>query len=265
MKWWLGIYVFLCLLGDGYAVEEQANFNWLKTIAFAGHQTEYSGVFVYQYGNRLETSRITHFVELDSEYEKVESLDEPSREIVKHHGQVWSYLNHKMVRVDSQGHNSFPSLLSDQLTTLNSNYEIKDLGLASVVGYPTQVLLFQPKDNLRYAQKIWVNTDSGLLLKAAVLNDKKQIVEQHAFTQLKIGNVSDRSIIVANTPATKIGITPAKVGSNSSTVFNSGWVVDAIPLGFKKLTEVERPMRGKHAPVTQIVFSDGLSAIFCVY
>jgi sigma-E factor negative regulatory protein RseB len=41
----------------------------------------------------------------------------------------------------------------------------------------------------------------------------------------------------------------------------SGWVVDALPPGFKKTMEVVRPMHGKHAPVMQLVFSDGLSAI----
>lgn len=263
MRQWLVFVGLLLTTGSCHAANVQAdNLNWLKTVAFAGHQTEYSGTFVYQYGNHLETSRITHFVEADSEYEKLESLDGPKREIVRHHGQVWSYFNHKMVQVDSQpGRGNFPSLLTDQLSALNGNYEVKDFGLASVAGYNAQVLLFQPKDNLRYAHKLWVNTDTGLLLKAAVLGEKNQVVEQYAFTQLKIGGELDRSaIVVGNSPA-KTGLTPAKVGDHSPTSFNSGWVVDALPLGFKKLTEVQRPMRGKHAPVTQIVFADGLSAV----
>jgi sigma-E factor negative regulatory protein RseB len=41
----------------------------------------------------------------------------------------------------------------------------------------------------------------------------------------------------------------------------SGWVADSIPAGFKKTMEILRPMHGKHAPVTQMVYSDGLSAI----
>jgi sigma-E factor negative regulatory protein RseB len=200
-------------------------------------------------------------MEADGEYEKLESLDGPKREIVRHHGQVWSYLNHKMVQVDSQpGRGSFPSLLSDQLSALNGNYEIKDLGLGNAAGYNAQILLFQPKDNLRYAHKLWVHTDTGLLLKAAVLGEKNQVVEQYAFTQLKIGGDLDRSGI-SNQATGKSGSTPAKAGDKSAAPFNSGWVVDALPVGFKKLTEVQRPMRGKHAPVTQLVFSDGLSAV----
>ena len=262
MRWWVG-WCGLLLLGNGYAaVGQETDLDWLKTVAFAGHQTEYSGVFIYQYGNRVETSRITHLVEPDSEYERLESLDGPKREIVRHHGRVWCYLNHKMVQIDSQqGRAGFPSLLSDELSALNGNYVMKDLGLGSVAGYNVRVLLFQPQDNLRYAHKLWVHTDTGLLLKATVLDEKKQVVEQYAFTQLKVGGDFDRPSIMSGMPVGKEDIAQSKAAMNTTVTFNSGWVADAIPVGFKKLTEVQRPMRGKHAPVTQLVFSDGLSAI----
>ena len=41
----------------------------------------------------------------------------------------------------------------------------------------------------------------------------------------------------------------------------SGWRVDALPDGFKKIAEVRRQLRGKDAPVIQMVFSDGLAGI----
>lgn len=262
MRVWVG-FCGLLLAANVCAAEGNARFDWLKTVAFAGHQTDYSGVFVYQYGNHVETSRITHVVETDSEYEKLESLDGPKREIIRHHGQVWCYKNHKMVQVDShQGQVRFPLLLTDQLSALSENYRVSEAGIERVAGYDTQVVLFQPRDNLRYAQKIWVHTDSGLLLKSAVLNDKMKIVEQYAFTQLKIGPGVDRSWIASSTTTGSLGTGKAKPARNKVAVsVNSGWVVDALPGGFKKTMEVVRPMQGKHAPVTQLVFSDGLSAI----
>lgn len=262
MKWWFFCCGLLFSVGPCYAVEGQANLNWLKTAAFAGHQTEYSGIFVYQYGNRLETSKITHLIEDDSEYERLESLDGPKREIVRHHGQVWCYLNHKMVQVGSQQRRGgFPALLSDELTALNQNYTIKDVGLGTVAGYSAQILLFKPKDNLRYTHKLWVNTDTGLLLKATVLGDRGQVVEQYAFTQLKIGGDFDRASLMPKRSNEKAPTDTPKVASGNLEAYKSGWVADAIPVGFKKVTEVQRPMPGKHAPVTQMVYSDGLSAI----
>lgn len=275
MRLWGGFCGLLLATGSAFAAEGQPTLDWLKTVAFAAHQTDYSGVFVYQYDNHVESSRITHVVETDSEYEKLESLDGPRREIIRHHGQVWCYINHKMVQVGSQqGRGRFPSLLPEQLSALSENYQVKKASLERVAGYNAQVILFQPKDSLRFTHKIWVHTDTGLLLKAAVLDDKNQIVEQYAFTQLKIGGEFDRSWVLSSKAGDVSGKAAAASGksvnsrgatnpdtSKPGTPTNSGWVVDALPAGFKKTMEVQRPMRGKHAPVTQLVFSDGLSAI----
>ena len=264
--------LLLTVVANAHAEERQVGLDWLKTVFFAGHQTDYTGVFVYQHDNCAAASRITHLAEADSEYEKIECLDGPKREIFRHHGQVWGYINHKMVQVGShQGLGRFPSLLPEQLSALSTNYQSSLAGTERVAGYDAQVIVLQPKDNLRYTHKFWVHTGSGLLLKTAVLGEKNQAVEQYAFTQLQIGGKIDRSWVSKNTSpglkqsasadvhASKLHgpVGPAKGVSHT----NSGWVADALPAGFKKTLEILRPMRGKHAPVTQMVFSDGLSAI----
>jgi sigma-E factor negative regulatory protein RseB len=256
--------LLLAVVANVYAEERPVSLDWLEIVAFAGHQTDYSGVFIYQYDNRVETSNIIHVTEANGEYEKLESLDGPKHEIIRHDGQVWDYDNHKMVQVCSQQERSrFPTLLPEQLSALSANYQAKLLGVERVAGYNAQVILFQPKDNLRYTHKIWVHTDSGLLLKAAVLGDKNKVAEQYAFTQLQIGGKIDRSWVrecdSVGLPGKDLPKPPETVKDITPT--NSGWVADTLPSGFKKTMEIQRPMHGKHAPVTQMVFSDGLSAI----
>ncbi len=255
--------LLLAVTANTYAGERQISLDWLKVLAFAAHQTDYSGVFVYQYDNHVETSRITHVVEADGEYEKLESLDGPKREIIRHHGQVWCYINHKMMQVDSQQPRSrFPALLPEQISTLSANYQAMEVGVERVAGYSAQVFLFKPNDNLRYVHKMWAHADSGLLLKTAVLGAKNQAVEQYTFTQLQIGGNIDRSWIGANKlPQHNAEPPMAAKPVKSDAPMDSGWVVGAMPTGFKKTLEIQRAMRGKHAPVTQMVFSDGLSAI----
>jgi len=249
----------LSVAADVHADETPAD--WLEIAAFAGHQTDYSGIFVFQYDNRVETSNIIHVNEAKGEYEKLDSLDGPEREIIRHDGQLLSYINHKMVQVGNHHErSSFPSLLPEQLSELGENYHAKLLGVERVAGYNAQVILFQPKDNLRYTHKIWVHTDSGLLLKSAVLGDKNKVAEQYAFTQLQIGGKIDRSWVKECDSVESHGNSFAETSSDI-TPTNSGWVADMLPPGFKKTKEVLRRMHGKHAPVTQIVYTDGLSAI----
>lgn len=249
----------LLLATQASADDRQISLDWLKVVAFAAHQTDYSGVFVYQHDNRVETSRITHVVGADSEFEKLEKLDGPKYEIIRHHGQVWCTINQKLVQVDSrQVRSGFPALLPEQMSALSANYRARKEELERVAGYNAQAILFQPRDNLRYAHKIWAHTGSGLLLKAAVLDDKNRMVEQYAFTQLQIGGDIDRSWVSEEVMASLHG---AGSAARSGVSVNSGWTVDALPAGFKKTIELQRTLSGRQSPVTQIVYSDGLSAI----
>jgi sigma-E factor negative regulatory protein RseB len=151
--------------------------------------------------------------------------------------------------------------LPEQLAALEANYRAKQLGMERVAGYNTQVILFQPLDNLRYSHEIWVHSDSGLLLKAAVLGDDNKVLEQYAFTQLQIGGKIDRSWVKECEEAGADAKVPANDAAQGIKPIKSGWVADMLPSGFKKTLEIQRKMHGRHAPVTQMVFSDGLSSI----
>ncbi len=243
----------------------QDELNWLKTMAFAAHQTDYSGIFVYQYGHRVETSRITHVVDRNGEHGRLEGLDGARREIVRHNDQVWCYLGDRMVKVDERrGGRKFPAILPEQLSLMNENYLIRQTEEGRVAGFHAHAVIFQPKDLLRYTHRMWAHSDSGLLLKAEVLDKHGHVVEQYAFTQLTIGGNIDRSWIVADKPDHALYSHKSHQGNLpkiEAPADLSGWQVDALPSGFKKITEVRRPLRGKNAPAIQMVFSDGLASI----
>ncbi|MDD2775698.1 MAG: MucB/RseB C-terminal domain-containing protein [Gallionella sp.] len=251
------LYVHTVLL----AAEDPASQAWLKTMAFAKHQTDYSGVFVHEYDRHIEKIKISHLVTAEGEYEKLTLLDGTNREVIRHHGLSWWYGNHQNQQENSaQKFGRFPVLLSAQVDSLNKNYLMEPAGSEKVAGFDTQVIVFKPKDNYRYMQKMWVHSDSGLLLKSVIVNDKNRIVEKYAFTELQIGGKIDRSWVAPPQQEKSFNLTPAE-SAVPERPFKSGWVVDALPTGFNKIKEIQRPMTGKHAPVTQMVYSDGLSSI----
>ena len=237
---------------------------WLKTMAIAAHQTNYCGVFVYQSGESVEVSRVTHVTDKDGEHERLEGLVGVKREIIRDNDQVWLYSEGHKVRLEKrQFKSAFPALLPEQISILKENYSVNQAEEDEIAGYHAHSVVFLPKDNLRYARKMWADSDSGLLLKAAVLDDHGYLIEQYAFMQLSIGNNIDRKWIVPenssattiaqenNPPAPKVELLDAP----------SGWQVDALPAGFRKVLEMRRPFRGNKEPVIQMVFSDGLAGI----
>lgn len=232
---------------------------WLQTLAFAAHKTEFSGTFVYQHGSHVETSRIAHLLDAKGEHERIESLDGPHREVYRDNGQVWCVFgDHQSVRVEkSANRRSFPDLLPEQLTSLRENYQIREAERARVAGFEAQAIIFKPRDGLRYTHKMWAHLDSGLLLKSIMFDERGVPVEQYAFTQLSVGDGLDRAWLasIATPPeVAQAKFPPVALG-------NTGWRVDAMPAGFKKLTEIRRPLRDRKLPVIQQVYSDGLAGV----
>ncbi len=240
---------------------QEDELNRLKSISFAVHNTNYSGVFVYQNGTHVETSRITHVMDRDGEHGRLEAMDGLRREVIRNNGEVWCYVGDRKVRMEErQGMGGFPALLPEQLTLLNENYQVTQAGEDRVAGFQAHTLLFQPRDNLRYIHKMWAHNDSGLLLKAQVLDERGKPIEQYSFIQLTIGGNIDRSWITVD-PALMGKLHSPNVRKTEISLVRGGWQVDMMPAGFKKIAEVRRPMRGKKGPVTQLVFSDGLVGI----
>src|SRR5260370_770425 len=93
---------------------------WLQRAAAAARTLSYVGTVSNQHGGRIETSRLVHFSDGGSEYEKLTNLDGPAREVVRVDDQVRCYYSDaKLVRVEPRAlHNLFPSLLPQQLATL---------------------------------------------------------------------------------------------------------------------------------------------------
>lgn len=243
----------------------QSDLKWLKTMVFAAHQTDFSGTFVYQYGNQVETSRITHIVDSDGEHDRLESLDGARREIIHHNDQVWCYLGDRKVKLGNRrGVRAFPALLPEQLALMNENYLVKQTEEGRVAGFHAHAMILQAKDNLRYNHRMWAHVDSGLLLKAEVLDERGRVIEQYAFTQLTIGGNIDRKWIEegkSSSGAPEYQQTADTIPIAAAQPDSSGWQVDALPAGFKKVTEVRRTLRNMKAPVIHMVFSDGMAGI----
>lgn len=239
--------------------------DWLRTMAFAAHETNYSGVFVYQAGGRVETSRITHVVDEHGVHERLQGLDGERREVIRNNDQVWLQLGDKKVHFEQQrSRRAFPALLPEQIQNLKENYIITQQEEDRVADYHAHTLLLQPKDTLRYTRKMWAHSESGLLLKAVVLDERGKVIEQYAFSQLQIGgDIQCKWAVPDEKDAAKLAqnkhLTP--LPNNNLANVNSGWQVDGIPPGFKKIMEMSRNMRDKKFPVVHIVYSDGLAAL----
>jgi len=236
----------------------------LKKMASASRRLNYSGTFVYQHAGQNETSRIVHFVNpAGGEFEKLETLDGPAREVIRTNDQVTCYLpDSKTVIIEKRNTRRFPALLPEQLSGVAENYVVSVTGTDRVAGYDCRVVVLEPKDKLRYGHQFCAEAASGLPLRARTISEKNQPLEAFAFTELRIGgNFSRdqvRSRYAAKSKDWKVDHSALAI---SDVPADTGWSLTRQPTGFKKLTELKRSIAGRTAMVSHIVYSDGLAAV----
>jgi len=247
----------------GGSAEMQDAASLLARAAGAARTLNYTGTLVYQeHSGRVENSRLVHWNDAGSEFEKLVNLEGPVHEVIRSNTEARCfYPEAKLVRVEPRTfRNAFPALSTQQQKVLTEYYELKKAEAGRVAGMETQAWIFEPKDGLRYGQKLWFERATGLLLKARIQNERGDPVEQFMFSDITIGARIDRDMVRPSWPDSP----PAwqvQTGPGEPDAAETGWVVRAAPPGFSRVAEGYRTARGKRAPVAHIVYSDGLVAV----
>lgn len=236
---------------------------WLQRAAQAARSTSYSGTFAHSNGDRTSTVRITHVSVGGDEHERIEPLDGPPHEIVRRNDEMFCYFpDAQTVRLDKRvTPRSFPAVLSVAPAAVAASYDVKLGKPERVLGYDCQWIRLEPKDAMRYEQRLCSEVTTGLVIRSKTLNEQKQVIEQYTFTDLKLGAHVARSNVKSIFEArVKRWITDSQPRDEAKTV-ETGWSVAAAPTGFQKITELRRTLPGRPQPVSQIIYSDGLASL----
>lgn len=236
---------------------------WLTRVSNAARTLNYTGTIVNQYGGRIETSRIVHLSDNGQEWEKLTSLDGPAREVVRTSGEVRCYFpDEKVVRVEARTlRNVFPSLSPEQIRNLSQYYDYRRVSGERIAGHAAEIVVFEPRDGLRYGHKFWADAGTGLLLKASLISDKGEMVEQVGFTDVAVNAKIDRDMVKPSWAQLPPDWQVKQMSSGEFKTDATGWSVSKLPPGFTKISEGYRKWKGKPEPVAQLVFSDGLTEV----
>jgi sigma-E factor negative regulatory protein RseB len=234
---------------------------WLQRIYSSTERLSYTGTFVYQHGEQVESSRITRIVDASGVHERLETLDGTPREIVRVNEEVRCYFPQTMtVKVERQADTKpFPAMRVDA-RELAPYYAIRKGETERIAGYDCQSIVLEPKDRLRYGHKIWADLGTGMLVKAKTFNEKNEVVEQFTFTQLQIGGRIERDQVKSRFAGKGRDWRVERAAMVPADLERGGWLLRSLPAGYRKITEMKRNL-GASADVGHIVLSDGLAAM----
>jgi sigma-E factor negative regulatory protein RseB len=216
--------------------------------------------------------------------ERIESLDGQMRRVYRLDEAVHVFLPRtREVSVEQQdGLAGFPSLPASPGGAANAAasvgadlYELSASGDDRVAGHDAHVWTLRPRDGYRYAQRVWLERSSGLLLRSDTLGPRGEIIESAAFSELALDTAPAASVLLQEMRRTD-GYRIRKSAHQRTDLEQEGWLLRSLPPGFALLRCVRRPVRpavtdeaagaalapaAESPAVIQAVFGDGLTTV----
>ena len=249
----------------GKPLSAQEARKWLARIHSAAHERNYQGTLVFSADGALSSARVAHFSEGAQSYERVEVLDGRMQQIYRHNDRVFTLWPHSRVAVVEERDPRQASLRPVIEPRAEEFYEVREQGTEHVAGREAQILLLSPRDANRFAQRLWVDSRSGLMLRADVLGSRQQVLESSAFSQVEI-DVKPRPQTVLQPMKHLDGYRQVRPAPQPIKLDSEGWTLGALVPGFQLSSCTRRPLDpadGGAVPATvlQAVFSDGMTHV----
>ena len=256
------------LAGSSAPVEPADARAWLARIHAAANQRNYQGVLVFSAGGTLSSSRVAHFCVADHEYERYEALDGQQQRIYRVNDLVHTVWPQSRVAVVERrsASSSLPSSTQTVEPRALEHYELKLENVDRVAGREAQVLLLQPRDTLRYAQRVWADKATGLMLRTDVVGPNG-VLESTAFSEVEIGvKPQPEGVKEALRKLDAEGYRKVQPQQQPTQLEAEGWALSRPVAGFRFAGCVKRTLEAPDqstsgAPVLQAVYSDGLTHV----
>jgi sigma-E factor negative regulatory protein RseB len=241
---------------------------WLARISRAGRVGNYEGTLVYSAGGTLSSSRVWHFYVGDQTFERLEALDGRQQRIVRHNDSVQTFWPQTQVAVLERREtlaawSTTPQAVDPQAL---GAYALRREGSARVAGRDAAVLMLEPGDKLRYAQRLWADLATGLMLRADIISDQpggsQLVLESTAFSAVNI-DVPPQPELVMPFLDKFDGYRVLRPQQKRTVLDAEGWTLARPVPGFRLAGSMRRGMEtaGDDEPVLQAVFTDGLTHV----
>lgn len=236
--------------------------SWLNRMSTAVEELNYEGTFVHLLGDNTETLHIVHRNDGGRISERIVSLDDVGREIIRQDHEIQCILPDQRVVLLEQTRDISPlvSALPSYSEGLEPHYDLAVIKSARVAKRPTQVIGIRPKDEFRYGYVLWLDEETAMPLKTQLRDENGEILEQILFTQFDVLD------------AVPVAAFESTIDTEGFTWFHPPqserfepasvtWRATALPGGFALSVAKQSSIAGGKYPVDHLVYSDGLATV----
>ncbi|SDS80501.1 sigma E regulatory protein, MucB/RseB [Halopseudomonas xinjiangensis] len=235
-----------CLISTAVSADEAQD--WLSRMTEASRELSFRGAFAYERSGSFTTHQIWRRAGSDGVTERLVQSDGPVQEWLRRDG--------RLVCSSTAGTGLNPHEASqpiDELELLLTSYAPRVIGTTRVAARPVTVLAVEPRDVHRYAYELYLDSDTGLLLKSLMLGERGVLMERFQFASLEVGSVPD-DLLETTTDCTRIEQAQAASGD-----LGDAWRPAWVPQGFQLQSETSETAKGASTPTVSRTYTDGLT------
>ena len=206
--------------------------------------------------------RVYRLISSSGFQERIQSLNGDSSEIVRNSKGVWCYFPDR-----KEGFFKFrddqlfrmPRIDAALVPELQKYYLITMVGRERIANRWTNQLKFMPKDSYRYGVNLWIDVESGLLLRSDLFNKDQEVIDWYAFVDIALNEEVHHSDLLPTEPGTDYLWNFSSEGEIMVSDASTPLIVTMLPDGFKKIKHVRT--QSEEEEKEQIVFTDDLATV----
>ena len=259
--------LFLLLVSlntSALAAETESAKLWLEQLSKSLRELNFTTSFVVVKNNQAEPYHWLHGIgENSQELEIFSRLNGPRRDILRQ-GDIVSYIEPEQepYSIISQSVQSpIPTIFRGDFSELEDNYRFISVGRSRVLGRVAQLVRIVAKDKYRFSYWLWLDQETGLLLKMAILTRQGLLLEQIQFTHIEVSEQLSESLVQFQ--STELPEIIKLNNQHKNRVL--AWKVDWLPQGFAVIKSNQHNLnshnQGENKAVEFMLFSDGLVEI----
>jgi len=259
MKFLLLILSLFCFGVLGAETDSAKSF--LERLSKSLRELNFTTSFVVVKNNQVAPYHWLHGLGADNQELEIFTRLNGSRRDILRRGDIVSYIEpekeaYSVISKNIQG--PIPAIFRGNISQLEANYRFISVGRSRVLGRVAQLVRIVAKDKYRFSYWLWLDQQTGLLLKMAVVTRKGQVLEQVQFTHIEVNEKLLESLDKFQTADL-----PAIVKVNPLQKYQAlGWQVSWLPEGFAVVKSNTHNLSGYNQDADKavefVMLSDGL-------
>jgi sigma-E factor negative regulatory protein RseB len=194
--------------------------------------------------------------------EKLVSQEGNGLEIIRIGSEVHCILPDKQtVLIEEWANQStlFSALPSSEIR-YGAEYDVSVVREDRVAGRQAIMLAIRPHDNFRYAHRIWLDEETSFPLKTEMVSMNGDLIEQIKFVEISIGDGISKDLLAPSMSLDNFSWF-SEAQRYESAEIETSWQSTDLPSGFRAISTAIEQLPGADAPVTHIVYSDGMAMV----